>query len=144
MPIELIPLCTAEAVLAPPLAIPGTPEGTLLIYEVESIEVEGERVRASLGGQASADWLRLSPEMIGTLDVRVTLKTDDGALIYGAYKGRVVAVTDDPSVSAIVYAAPLFSTGDARYQWLNLIQVIAKGLVSPDGRRLSYEMYEVR
>lgn len=144
MPIELIPLCTAEAVLAPPLAIPGTPEGTLLIYEVESIEVEGERVRASLGGQASADWLRLSPEMIGTLDVRVTLKTDDGALIYGAYKGRVIRVADDPSVSAIVYAAPLFSTGDARYQWLNSIQVIAKGLVSPDGRRLSYEMYEVR
>lgn len=144
MPIELIPLCNAEAILAPPLLIPGTPEGTLLIYEVESINVDGERIRASLGGQASADWLRLSPEMIGTLDVRVTLKTEDGALIYGAYKGRVLPVADDPVISAIVYAAPLFSTGDSRYAWLNTIQVIAKGLVSPDGRRLNYEMYEVR
>lgn len=143
MPIELIPLCKAEVVLAPPIPVPSGPEGTLLIYEVERIDVEGERVRASLGGQASADWLRLSPDMIGTLDVRVTLKTDDGAFIYGAYRGRVIPNADEPSVSAIVYAAPLFSTGDARYEWLNRIQVIAKGLVSGDGRRLSYEMYEV-
>ncbi|RIK10375.1 MAG: DUF3237 domain-containing protein [Acidobacteria bacterium] len=144
MPIELIPLCKAEAVLAPPMPVRDPYGSTLLIFEVESISVEGERIRAELAGQASADWMRLSPDMIGTLDVRVTLKTHDGALIYGEYRGRVNTVEGDPDVSAVVFAAPLFSTSDARYEWLNRIQVIAKGLVSADSRRLNYEMYEVR
>jgi Protein of unknown function (DUF3237) len=43
---------------------------------------------------------------------------------------------------ATVYSAPLFSTGDPRYAWLNKIQVVAKGTL--DGQTLTYEMAEVR
>lgn len=144
MAIDLVPLCTAEVWLATPIPLIGTPEGNLLIYEVEKIEIEGDRIRARMAGKASADWMQLSQEMVGTLDVRVTLESHDGALIYGTYRGRANLIDSDSTRSAVVYAAPLFSTGDSRYGWLNRIQVIAKGLVSPDGRRLSYEMYEVR
>lgn len=141
MGIELIPLCTASVGLAPPIILPATPEGTLMIFEVESARVEGERICASLRGRAAADWLRTSPDGAGTLDVRITLETDDGALIYGAYRGRVDL--SRPAGEGPVYAAPLFSTGDPRYLWLNKIQVLAKGEISEGGRRLDYEMFEV-
>ena len=42
-----------------------------------------------------------------------------------------------------VYAAPLFHTGDERYEWINRIQAVAKGrFESPS--TLVYEMFELR
>lgn len=141
MGIDLVPLCEVAVGLAEPFLLPSTPEGTLMIFEVEWAQVRGERIEAELKGRASADWLRVTADGIGTLDVRVTFQTGDNALIFGAYKGRVDLTL--PAGEAPVYAAPLFSTGDPRYAWLNKIQVIAKGLISDGGRRLDYEMYEV-
>ncbi|MFI4972541.1 MAG: hypothetical protein ACHP7H_07670 [Hyphomicrobiales bacterium] len=41
-------------------------------------------------------------------------------------------------------AAPLYDTADPRYAWLNKIQAVAKGVVTPDLRRLDYEIFELR
>ena len=43
-----------------------------------------------------------------------------------------------------IYATPLFDTGDERYQWLTLVQAVAKGTVSEDLTLLTYEIYELR
>jgi hypothetical protein len=142
MPIELVPLCTATATLTAPFLLPGTPTGSRIIAEVEDLVLEGDRLRAKRKGGAAADWMTLSADMVGTLDVRALLETDDGALIYTWYHGRFdlsQGVGGRPA-----YAAPLYETGDERYTWLNTIQAIAKGELTTDGRTLVYEIYEVR
>ena len=133
MTLELVPLFTCTVSLAAP--IPVSP--TLMIGEVTAAVIDGERVKGRMKGNAAADWLRPSPEGYGTLDVKVTYETDDGAVIHATYSGRLQFDT------MTVYAAPLFHTGDERYLWMNRIQAVAKGaFTAPD--TLVYEMYELR
>lgn len=133
MSLELVPLFTATVTLAAPINV----SSTLLVGEVLAMEAKGDRISATLKGRAAADWLRISPDGYGTLDVKVTLETHDGALIHATYSGRLQFDT------GTVYAAPLFHTGDERYSWLNRIQAVARGtFASPE--TLIYEMYELR
>ncbi len=81
-------------------------------------------------GHAAADWMTLSPELVGTLDVRGLLETHDGALVYSWYHGRLDL--SKPVGSGHIYAAPLYETGDERYTWLNTIQAVGKGTLSED------------
>jgi hypothetical protein len=133
MTLELIPLCTLTVTLAETITI----SPTLVIGEVTGARAEGERLSGSLKGHAAADWLQVSPEGYGTLDVKLTLETDDGALVHATYSGRLQFDTMS------VYATPLFQTGDERYRWLNRIQAVSKGTFQPDGT-LVYEMFELR
>jgi len=139
MTIELVPLATATITLAEPMLLPDTPSGTRLIVEVEDAVLEGERLSGKLKGHAAADWLTLSPTGVGTLDVRATFETHDGALVFTTYRGR--SDFSNPGANPI-YAAPLYDTGDERYAWLNLVQAVAKGTL--DGLTLTYEIYELR
>jgi hypothetical protein len=140
--IELIPLCTIRASLSAPFLLPETPSGTRVIVEVESFEVTGDRLRGHLKGRAAADWLTIDGRAQGTVDVRALLETDDGALVYVTYRGRLDL--SGGAGSAPVYTAPLFETGDDRYVWLNRIQAVAKGETSEDGESLVYEVFEIR
>jgi hypothetical protein len=143
MAIELIPLANATVALAPPIMIPNGPLGTRLIVEVQGFDLEGERIRAHQKGVAGADWALATPDgKLSSLDVRVTLETDDGALIYAHYTGRLDL--SEGFGARPVYTAPLFETGDERYAWLNRIQAVAKGTLSSDLSTLTYEIYEVR
>ena len=99
--------------------------------------MEGERLDATMHGNAAADWLKVSPDGYGTLDVKVTVKTGDGAIVHATYSGRLLFDT------MTVYATPQFHTGDDRYGWLNRIQAVAKGNFT-EPNRLVYEMYELR
>ena len=140
MSIELVPLTTATITLSDPIVLPDTPSGTRIIVEVVSATFEGERLSGKQTGSAAADWMTLGPEGTGTLDVRATLETHDGALIYNFYRGRL-DLSQGPG-AAPIYAAPLYETGDERYAWLNKVQAVAKGKL--DGQTLTYEIYELR
>ena len=140
MTIELVPLMNATINLREPFLLPNTPSGTRLIVEVASATFDGERIRGKQKGVAAADWLTVGPDGTGTLDVRATLETDDGALIYSFYRGRLDV--SQPLGSAPIYAAPLYETGDERYAWINKIQAVGKG--TTDGQILEYEIYELR
>ena len=133
MTLELVPLCTATVSLAPTITV----SSSLVIGEVTGARIEGDRLNATMKGNAAADWLRVSPEGYGTLDVKLTLETDDGAIVHATYSGRLLFDT------LTIYAAPLFHTGDESYAWLNHIQAVAKGSFQPDGG-IIYEMYELR
>lgn len=140
MSIELIPLTTAELVVnVPPIVVGDVGSGTRLIVEIASSQWTGERLTAKQIGSAAADWPLVTAEGIGRLDVRSTLQTHDGAVIYVHYQGR--STTDANGTT--LYAAPLFETADPRYTWLNKIQAVAKGRVLED-QRLVYEIYELR
>jgi uncharacterized protein DUF3237 len=140
MTLHLVPLGTAALGLAAPLMMPGTPNGTRAIVEITSAVYDGDRFRAKLTGAAAADWLVVAPDGTGLMDVRLAVETHDGATVYLAYGGRI-----DLSAGvegATVYSTPRFETGDERYQWLNRIQAVAKGVIT--GGVLNYEIYELR
>jgi len=139
MSLELVPLCTIVVDLAEPMILPNTPAGTRVIVEVSDARVDGERLRGRVKGSAAADWLTIGPDSTGTLDVRATVETDDGALVFVSYQGRR---DFSQGMDAPIYTAPRFETGDERYAWLNKIQAAAKGQL--DGTTLTYEVYELR
>ena len=140
--VQLVPLCRFTAKLKPPIILENTPSGTRYIIGASSVRVEGERFNATLKGETAGDWLTVSASGVGTLDVRATLETDDGALVFVHYNGRV-DMAPVPG-NAPIFIAPLFDTGDPRYAWLAKIQAVGKGVVSADLSDLVYEMYEVR
>jgi hypothetical protein len=138
--IELLPLCEMTLKLAPPIDIGPTPHGHRMIAEAIEARVTG-RINGSLAGTSSADWITSTAAGHFVLDVRLAIKTDDGALIMVTYGGRMRHVE---GTGLVCYVAPLFETGDSRYAWLNEIQAVGKGLLSDDLATLAYEDYEVR
>jgi hypothetical protein len=139
MALELVPLCSVDVTLADPVLVGEGPSGMRVIVEVADMTVSGERIRGKMKGTAAADWLTLVGG-IGTLDVRATMETDDGALIYCQYRGRA-DFRGGPG-TAPLYVAPLFETSDERYQWVNLVQ--GAGVGTLNGNDLHYDWYELR
>jgi cytochrome P450 len=138
--LELIPLATATLEVGAPVFISNGPKGTRVVADITSTVWEGERLRATQIGAASADWALIALDGTAAIDVRTTLETDDGAIVFVSYQGR-----SDYSLAGAgpVYAAPVFETGDERYAWLNKVQAIARG--TTDGlTKLVYDVYEVR
>lgn len=134
---ELVSMGTITVQLGQRIEVGSGPKGTRLVVDVESIEVESDRVKASLAATDAADWLTLSEDgSIGCVDVRFTLKTDDGAYIYVEYAGRA------DMANGLIATAPTFQTGDERYAWLNKIQAVGAGALEGNGR-LIYSLYEV-
>jgi hypothetical protein len=142
--IELIPLCTAIVEVEPTLPVGAGPAGARSVSAISAVTIVGERLKATLAGPAAADWMARAGA-IGIIDVRMTVRTDDGALIYITYGGRLDL--SNPAQGITAYVAPLFETGDERYAWLNKIQGVGKAkltLKQGGAARLDYEFYEIR
>lgn len=110
--------------------------GTRVVVEVARAVVDGAHLRGEAVGLA-ADWLVVGPGNVGTIDVRMTLRTHDGALVYLRYEGRSARPGEAPN-----YMASLFETGDERYRWLNQVVAVGKGVVLGD--TVTYDIYELR
>ena len=137
--LELIPLCRAQIDIGEAVVLEGTPTGNLMVGEVSHSRWEGERFSASQRGHAAADWLNVAPDGTAVIDVRMTVETDDGALVYIEYSGRSNLET------GLAYATPSFRTGDIRYQWMNRIQAVAKGIFDAEAMTMTYPMiFELR
>ncbi len=132
----LRPLCTVDLKLNAPLMIGDGPSGKRMVVDITAMSLTGERLNAELEGRAAADWLTIT-QNVATIDVRATLKTNDGALIYLQYRGRS-DVTNGLGTSPVI-VAPIFESSDERYLWLNAVQSVGKG----DIRSLRYEWFEV-
>jgi len=136
---ELVPLCSIDIVMGESQLVGDGPAGFRVVAEVGSGRVSGDRITGTLAGRAMADWIVVNGG-VATVDVRGVLQTDDGALIYVTYGGRI-----DMSGGALtepIYVAPRFETSDERYRWLNLVQAVGIGKL--DGEDLHYDWFEVR
>jgi Protein of unknown function (DUF3237) len=142
MAIELAPLCTIHFQIRPPIDVGAGPAGTRMVFETASTQVKGDRLSGELLGAAAADWTVVGREGTGTIDARETLRTDDGAVIFVQFNGRLDA-SRGLQFPTTVYVAPRFETGDERYAWLNRIQAVGKGIFNED-LSLDFEWYEVR
>ena len=102
---------------------------------------EGPRLKGEVlpGG---GDCLVFRPDGAGELDVRATLRTDDGHLIYTYYRGIIQAspevtqrVAQGESVDRSEYyfrTAPVYETASEKYSWLNRIVAVAVGSFAPN------------
>ena len=79
-----------HADLEAPQVLAATPAGMRQIFIVKGGSVVGQRINGKIlpGG---GDWALVRTDGVVQLDVRATLQTDDGALIYGTYSGLIVA-----------------------------------------------------
>ena len=137
--LELVPLCEVRIDVGEAIVVENTPTGNLMVGEITDSTWEGARLRARQRGRAAADWLDVAPDGTARVDVRMTLETHDGALLFVEYGGRSNLET------GFAYSAPTFRTGDPRYTWLNKIQAVAKGIWLPEEMKLHYPMvYELR
>ena len=115
-----------------------TPHGNRRIYYVTGGAFEGPKLRGEVlpGG---GDWLLLRPDGAGELDVRATLRTDDGHLIYSYYRG---ILRGQPDTSDFYFrTAPFYETASEKYGWLNRIVAVGVGRVEP--QRVSYDVFEI-
>jgi hypothetical protein len=127
-----------------------TPSGRRRIDTVAGGRFEGERLRGEIlpGG---ADALLTRGDGSVRPDVRLLLRTDDGALIFMTYSGVrhgppevMRRLAEEEEVGADEYylrTTPRFETASARYAWLN--RIIAVGV----GRRIrggaEYDIFEI-
>ena len=115
-----------------------TPHGNRRIYYVTGGAFEGPKLKGEVlpGG---GDWALIRPDGVLDLNVRATLRTDDGALIYTVYKGFIRGAPDSPDF--YFRTAPTYETGSEKYGWLNQIVAVGVGKLTPTG--VSYNVYEV-
>ena len=74
-------LMTLRVIVAAPQSIGAVPHGTRRTAVMTGGDFEGPRLRGSVLPDGSADWLLLRADGVLELDLRATLRTDDGALI---------------------------------------------------------------
>jgi hypothetical protein len=108
------------------------PYGTRVVAPIGSGQFQGPRLRGNVH-----DWTLLRADGVLELDLRLTLETDDGALIYltsfGLRHGpsEVIAALGrgesvDPSAHYF-RTTPRFETGHPKYAFLNRLLAVSSG-----------------
>jgi hypothetical protein len=135
-------LMMLQVVVTGPQKVGAGPHGTRITVPITEGHFEGPRLRGRVlpGG---GDWTLLRADGVLELDLRVTLETDDGALIHMTSMGirhgpgEVIAAlargeTVDPS-TYYFRALPRFETGHPKYEFLNRLLSVASGDRRPKG-----------
>jgi hypothetical protein len=136
------PLMTVRIDAGPVQKLGAVPHGTRIVVPVTGGDFEGSRLRGKIlpGG---GDWLLLRADGVLELDLRITLATDDGALIHMTFQGlrhgppEVVAALDRGEVvdPARYYfrTLPRFETSAEKYAYLNRMIAVSVSEVRPGG-----------
>ena len=127
--------------LEPAQRVGQTPGGARNIVLVKGGTVAGPKVNGTVlpGG---GDWVVTRADGVGELDVRLTIQTGDGALIYMQYRGildakpevfRRVYGGEDVQLSEYYFrTTPRFETSAEAYAWLNSIVCVGVGSLGPN------------
>jgi hypothetical protein len=123
------PLMTLRLNTAPTQDIGAGPHGTRVTFPITGGSFEGDRLRGKVlpGGD---DWTVKRSDGVVELDLRITLETDDGALIYMTFEG----IRDDGAPGAPYFrTVPRFETAEAKYSFLNRLLAVGTGEIRADG-----------
>ncbi len=147
--LELIMSYTAQ--LAAPEVVGPTPEGIRVNFYVTGGEVTGPKLVGKLR-PVGADWLIIRPDGMAILDVRATIETTDGALIYVQYHGTIDLGPDGynqflqgvvPPSGTAIRTSPRMMTSDARYLWVNRLHCVALGQAFLERSEVAYDVYAI-
>src|SRR5260221_2361040 len=129
-------LMTLQVAVVGARKIGEVPHGTCVTAPIASGHFEGSRLRGKVqpGG---GDWTLLRKDGVLELDLRLTLETDDGALIhmtsFGLRHGPpevIAALARVASVDPSKYyfrTTPRFDTGAPKYSFLNRLLATSSG-----------------
>jgi hypothetical protein len=135
-------LMMLQVVVAAPQRLGAGPHGTRVTVPIADGHFEGPRLRGKVlpGG---GDWTLLRGDGVLELDLRVTLETDDGAIIHMTSLGLrhgpadvIAALARGESVDPSAYyfrTSPRFETGHPKYEFLNRLLAAAAGDRRPTG-----------
>lgn len=139
--------------LNPRLGIGDGPFGRRIMFGAAGGTFEGPKLRGEVvpGG---GDWALFRPDGAMSLDVRLTLRTHDDALVQMTYGGRWITPAElkadmaDPVKRTQVDPSryyfrtnPLFETGAKQYAWLNDIVCVGQGYLVEGG--IAYKVEQV-
>jgi hypothetical protein len=133
-------------------SIENTPRGTRLNVSVAGGTFTGPKLKGTIlpGG---GDFAIVRPDGVVEIDVRITLRADDGQHIYMTYRGlntqraeSAQRIQRGEAVSATeryFRITPYFETSAAQYAWLNNIVSVGVWTHSDPGRTIAYRVYEI-
>ncbi|MDP9437780.1 MAG: DUF3237 domain-containing protein [Actinomycetota bacterium] len=137
--------------LDPPEVIGPGPEGIRVNFYVTGGGVTGPKAQGKIK-PVGGDWLTVRTDGVGILDVRATIETGDGALIYLSYTG-VGDLGEDgyerflrgdlPGIVPL-RVVPRFLTAHPDYLWINRLQCVAVGQVNLESLEVAYDVYALR
>ena len=143
-------LFDAQFDLETPQALGATPLGGRNIFIIKSGTVSGPKLNGTVlpGG---GDWYLGRADGVGELDVRGTIKADDGALIFVRYTGvmdanvsiigRVFSGEDVPLSEYYFRTTPRLETSAEQYAWMNSRVCVAVGAIAPN--KVSYRVFGI-
>ena len=144
------PLFIFQIEVKPPSIIGATPGHDRRIGEIAGGRFEGEKLRGKILSGGS-DWQSLRSDGTTTLNVRLVMETDDGALIGMTYLGMrhgpkevMDRLARGESVSPSEYymrATPYYETASEKYGWLNRVVTVAYGHRMAGGA--IYQVFEI-
>jgi hypothetical protein len=154
LPFSLEYLASIRVPLKQPETIGETPEGIKVNWYWSP--AEGEVVGPALTAKVrhiGGDWMTIRRDGIGLMDVRATLETTDGALMYVSYHGYYELGPEGYHnflarrwpMRAPTRTTPRFSTAHSKYLWLNRTQCLGIGEVTiGEAVAYTYDLYAVR
>ncbi|SDB74150.1 DUF3237 domain-containing protein [Belnapia rosea] len=152
-----LPLATeflfrAVLTVGAPQAVGATRSGDLRVIPVTGGSISGPALNGEVLPGTAADWLRVDPDGTAHMDVRLTIKTTEGHIVFMHYSGIRTA---KPEVLARLNAgeavdtadyyfrtAIRFETGAAPLAWLTRILAVGVGQRPPAGP--TYDVYAVK
>lgn len=122
------PLMSLRLSTAPTQNIGAGAHGIRITFPITGGSFEGDRLRGKvLGGD---DWTIKRSDDVVELDLRVTLETDDGALIHMTFEG----IRDDGTPGSSYFRTlSRFETAEAKYSFLNRLLAVGTGEIRVDG-----------
>lgn len=131
------PLMTLRLLTAPTQELGAGPHGTRLVFPIIGGTFVGERLRGEVL-QGGADWVIRRADGVLELDLRATLRTDDGALVHMTFEGLR---DDDAPGGPYFRTLPRFDTAVPRYAFLNRMLAVGVGEIR-DGLPV-HELFEL-
>ena len=140
-----------NASLAPPEVIGPLAEGIRVNFYVTDGLFQGPNIKGKLR-PVGGDWLTIRKDGIGILDVRATMETDDGALIYIAYSGTLNLGPDGyknfaegklPEFIHLTVSSRMY-TANPKYEWVNRSQYVQVGEFERDKLLVRYDVYAIK
>ena len=129
LPLRTRPLMTLRLSTTPVQNIGATPSGTRVTYPITGGSFEGERLRGEVLA-AGDDWTIRRADGVVELDLRITLQTDDGALIHMTFEG---IRDDDAQAGPYFRTLPRFETAAPKYSYLNRLLAVGTAEIHADG-----------
>ena len=143
-----------EINVKPPQVVGPVLKGTRLIFPFKDGFVKGDKINGKIL-ESGADWGLVLDSTTFSVDVRATIETDDGALIYMTYSGynhtnaksfAIISAGKGSELSPSDYyfrTCVSFETGAPRYAWLNHIVAIGVGRF-PAAGKVAYRIYAIK